>query len=305
MSPRWYRILRIGSVVAFALLASVLVALRVFMPREPPKPDERPSPPLVSHGCRGVPLVVSHERSSGAPRRAYVRATIDHQDVAMLLDSGSAKGYVRVELDAGVSAQRVLRRVRMGGIVREMPTRPGLDDQDPWDFEERGKLPIAGKLGAEELLAGTTELDLRSGCLTRHPAGFTVEEATRWAVVPFSVVNGVIVTRVAFDGAARAVLFDTGVGNSILVTEEFRPFVHHEVTYDVRGHAVDLYLRAGTVRWGNGATESAWLERTPRFDTFDDMKLGDVHAMVGITAMGLRKIIVDPARKALLVEPLR
>jgi hypothetical protein len=294
--------LRTASVVTFAMMVMGLLALRVFGPREPVAMGERQTPPPVRGPCRGWPLLVSHE-TAGPPRRAYVRATIDREEVALLLDSGSATSFVRVPLDADPSSERVRRKVRVGAEVRELPSRRGRRDEDPWDMEARGGLPIAGKLGAEELLGGTTELDLRGGCLARHPPGFAVEEARRWPAVPFDIVNGVIVTAVEFDGAARPALFDTGVGNSILVTDAFRPFVDHQVVHDVRGHPVDLYTRAGTVRWGAGPAESAWLERTPRFDTFYDMKLGDVHAMVGITSMGLRKIIVDAARKVLLVGP--
>jgi hypothetical protein len=305
MYPRWYRVLQVGSVVAFVMMMMGLVALRLFGPRAPADPEEREerdAPPPVRRPCRGWQLLVSHG-TDGHPRRAYVRATIDREEVALRLDSGSATSYVRVPLEADRSSERMQRKVRVGAEVRELPGRRGLRDEDPWDTEARGGLPIAGNLGAEELLGGTTELDLAGGCLARHPRGFALDEATRWPEVPFSVVNGVIVTRVEFDGAATPALFDTGVGNSILVTEAFRPYVDHQVVHDVRGHPIDLYTRSGTVRWGAGPTESGWLERTPRFDTFYDMKLGDVHAMVGITAMGLRKIVVDPARKVLLVGP--
>jgi hypothetical protein len=301
MHPRWYRWLRIGSVVAFSMMALGLAGLRIFAypPPAPSASDAVATPPPRRGACRGWHLLVGHD-NRGAPRRAYVPATVGGKVVAMELDTGSATSYVLVDRDD----DRTRHEVRIGGELRVMPGRHTQLDPDVYGMKERGGLEVRGTLGAEEVLGGTTDIDLRRGCLTRHPRGSRIDQASSWPTLGFSVVNDVIVTTVSIDGEARPALFDTGVGHSILVTDRFAPFATHQVVHDVRGIAIDLYGREGTVRWGLGPVEPVWVERTPRFDTFYDMKLGEVHMMAGISSMGLRRIIVDPVRKVLLLEPL-
>jgi hypothetical protein len=301
MFPRWYRLLRFGSVVAFGVMAGGITALRATTTPEPAinAAASRSGPPPT---CRGWPLLVGHDRA-GTPRRAYVRVSLGGKDVAFGLDTGSARSYVKFELDADPTVERRQTEVNVGGATRTLPGRRVLLDQDAYGAAERGDLPVSGTFGAEEVLQGTTDIDLRGGCLTRHPHGFALAETASWPEQPFIVVNGVIVTQPQLDGTLRPALFDTGVGYSILVSEDIQPYADHQVVHDVRGLVVDLFSRMGSVRWGDGPTEPVWIQRTPRFGTFDDMKLGDVHAMVGISAMGVRRIVVDPDRRVLLIGP--
>jgi hypothetical protein len=292
------------SVVAFGVMALGLTTLRVLSQPSVGAGAGTPSAARAApaKACRAWPLLVGHD-SNGSPRRAYVRVGLGPRDVAMELDTGSATSYVMIEKGEDPAEESLLREVRVRDTVRRLPRRHVQLDPDVYGLAERGGLAVRGAFGAEEVLKGTTDIDLARGCLTQHPRGHVLAEARTWPTQRFSVVNGVIVTHVEIDGEPRAALFDTGVGYSILVTDQFRPYQDHQVVHDVRGLAIDLYGRQGTVRWGTGRVEPTRVERTPRFDTFYAMRLGDVHAMVGISSMGVRRIIVDAAQGVLRVEP--
>jgi hypothetical protein len=291
--------------LAIGLGTSALVGPPRLFPEADPAPDPAPAArvrPRPPRRCHGWPVLVGHD-SAGVPRRAYIKALRGHREVAMELDTGSATSFVPFDLTADPSVERTHEKVRIGEVVKTLPGRRMSIDPDDYGAKERHGLPVSGVLGAEEVLRGTTDLDLRSGCLTQHPRGYAVPEAGSWLSVPFKVVNGVIVTHVEIDGEDHGALFDTGVGYSILISDKVEPFVAHQIVHDVRGLRVDLYDRRGYVRWADGPREEVWVERTLAFRTFDDMLLGDVRTMVGISAMGSRRIIIDPAKNVLLVEP--
>ncbi len=257
-----------------------------------PTPTVAPLPPAT---CQGTKLLVQRH-PDGRPSRVYLAAVVDGQDVLLWIDTGSPKSH----LTHGLTGPPIGpdKAVRFGDQTRSWPT-----------WRNRFQPPYAGRavvgtLGADEVLAQTTEIDLDQGCLTMFPAGTVPAYARAWPSVKVDRIAGTVVTSLTVDGLPFRVLVDTGVDETIVITDVESPSGDRFVVQDVYGLDVVLVRDHAVLRWQTLAPWSVTIDRTKAFATFDRLGLGaDVKGMLGLESIGSRRIVFDAANDKMWIEP--
>lgn len=245
--------------------------------------------------CAGWPLLLLTD-SDGLVHRAFVPAQLDGGDIVLWFDTGAMGSHV-VHGNTGPATEPP-RTVLIGGEPHALPSwrsrfQPGI-----------AGLPMKGTLGIDTVVKHPTEMDFKGGCLTTFDDDAVPTYASAWPTVNVDMVNGMIVTDVEVDGRAQRMLFDTGVDETILVTPEAVTAKGERIVLpDVYDNPIVLIRATATMKWA-GATRVSPIERTTEFHTFDMLGLGPtVRGMFGITAMGARRILFDPNRRTIAVEP--
>lgn len=237
----------------------------------------------------------------GRPSRIFIPATIDSTG-----ESAAPAESIVLWVDTGSPASHLLHGL-VGPPIGPARTLHFGDQSRTWpSWRNRYQpgiagLPMAGTLGADEILRQPTELDLDHGCYTTFAA--VPEYAARWPSIAVEVTLGMLVSTIQVDGRPVKVLVDTGVDETIVITDEERPGPRFEVQ-DVYGLPVVLVRGQATLRWQSLELGEVAIDRTKSFPTFDRLGLGPtVRGMLGINSIGARRILVDAARSRILVEP--
>jgi hypothetical protein len=227
--------------------------------------------------------------------RVFVDVTKDDAGALFLCDTGAASTHLMHALDGPRHTARA-GTIRLGCEARVLDSSP----QIPLDrFAGRD---VIGILGADAVTSRLTELDLQAGTLRFHDR--LPDDVVNWPAVPLELVNGVLLTRAKVDGRPARLLLDTGTDAVLLLTET--PGLGQVVTTtDVFGNALHLVWSSAQLEWDRDEVRKvpAWRTRAhPAFERHA-RELGGADGILGLSAMGSRRLVFDLAHARLLVSP--
>jgi hypothetical protein len=161
---------------------------------------------------------------------------------------------------------------------------------------------VVGYLGADVLLSGGAELDLAGASLTEWPA--PPSRSASWPSVRIEEVLGHVLVHARLDGVDVRLLFDTGAPHSLWLGVPGRPEDVESSVQDAEGNAIPVFVGASELELG-GLPRTIVVTRAPRWPYFEETVRalgGDVHGIVGLSAFGTRRIVVDRAGARLRIS---
>lgn len=244
-----------------------------------------------------IDLVVEH----APPYPSRLWAPVRHEDAsaALFLDTGSALTFLYLGVD-GPEFVEDAGSVDTGCEVLEVAGRAFESDGDVQG------LPVVGILGADYLLAETSALDLAGETLSRWPRGATIPGTEGFASAPFDDVQGHIIAPVVVDGVPLRLMVDTGAADLLWLGQEGQPGDEEVHTTDAEGNDLTFYAGSVLLEMGGEDPVEVPVLRAPSFPYFEETVRilgGDIHGLLGLSALGSRLVVVDPASSALLLEP--
>ncbi|MBS2013071.1 MAG: hypothetical protein JST00_09300 [Deltaproteobacteria bacterium] len=240
------------------------------------------------------PLLVHHDEHGRVDR---LHATLTARDMTgyYLVDTGSSRSFVtysaaeetdwaKTKIGCASTSLPIIARLRPGST-------PNGDAQ-------------AGVLGSDLLAHGSVlDLDLKRETLGWYsPAPKIPENAV---VLPIEWRNGwLIASGIVLDGKPVKLVVDTGSTNIIWLDGTPRPNEVREDTVDGTANPVVLYHGAGLVSFAGGDPLAVPVDRTDEFATLKGLVMslgGDVHGLLGMTALGRDRVILSRDRLAVVL----
>jgi hypothetical protein len=229
--------------------------------------------------------------------RLYAPVRHKGADALLLLDTGAAKSFLHM----GVKAPRYTPKagvVELGGYKLELAGRN-------FDPSTLGGKPVVGTLGADFLLLGVGDLDLKCGRLTVYLGGAKAPGAT-WPTVAFDNIQGHVITPVKLDGQALRLMLDTGAQHTLWLGQQGQPGDTPVQTTDAVGNVIQLYLGQAKLALGSDPLKDVPVLRAPSFPYLEQtIKIlgGKIHGLLGLSSLSGRSIIFDGAASKLRLEP--
>lgn len=244
-----------------------------------------------------IELLVEHE----APYPSRLWAPVEHEgrSAALFLDTGSALTFLYLGADGPAFVERA-GSIDTGCETVEVAGRAFASDGDVEG------LPVVGILGADYLLGGTSALDLAGETLARWPRGATVPGTEGFAAAPFDDVQGHIIAPVVVEGEPVRLMVDTGSPHLLWLGQQGEPGDEEVQTTDAEGNLLTFYLGTALLEMGGEEPVEVPVLRAPSFPYFEETVRalgGDIHGLLGLSALDTRLVIVDPASSTLLLEP--
>ncbi len=245
-----------------------------------------------------VPLFVSS--SGGVPDRFHVPVRFDGQDAALLFDTGSALTFVLLGEgapdyvpDAGV--------LEIGCDTISVAGRGGFAD-----LGEEAGLPVIGILGVDYVAAGTTLVDHDAELLVRHPSGTELRGTESWSVLPYEDVQGHMIAPADLDATSVRLMFDTGAPHILWLGQQGQPGDQEVTTSDAEGNPLTLYFGDVLLGMAGEPPHEVPVLRAPSFPYFEQTVAalgGNIHGLLGLSALEGRRWVVDGAAQAIRIEP--
>ena len=242
-----------------------------------------------------ITLVVTG--SGSTVDRLYAPVRHKGQDALLMLDTGAAMSFLHMGLKAARYTPKA-GSVEIGGYTLELAGR----NFDPSTHD--GK-PVVGTLGADFLLLGVGDLDLKCGKLTVYLGGAKAPGAT-WPAVAFDDVQGHVITPVKLDGQALRLMLDTGAQHTLWLGQQGKPGDQTVQTTDAVGNVLTLYLGTASLALGSDPVKQVPVLRAPSFPYLEQtVKIlgGNIHGLLGLSSLVGRSIIFDGAASKLRLEP--
>lgn len=278
--------------LAVALLAAALglsAEDAIGRPADDPLPDEAPIKIVVVEDDVGL-------------QRLYLPIEVDGAKRYAIVDCGTARFWIASPQEEGKGEWidnawvATLGGRRLHVLGRRVP-----------GFHEMifGQRPI-GAIGNDFLLAGTLVLDLAKGSLTRLPRGTVVPEAATWPSVPFTLLRGMILLDVTFDGQEAHVLLDTGAPKAVWIGQKGKKGDLLGETHDVHGEKLRYWLGAMSLGLGSETrrVKVQRMERFPHLEVTAEALGEEVDGLLGLSSLGRRRIVLDPEEGKMLLEPI-
>jgi len=241
------------------------------------------------------------EEANGHLSRLYVEAELDAKRVAFIFDTGSATTFLERPIGTP-DPTRHAADILIGTCSVAVDGRPY-----PIDEVTGGGLGVVGTLGADTLLgAKATELDLAGMRIVRSVKVPLDPDIMSWPTVRIDIVRGHLLAHVVVDGQPLRLMVDTGSPHLLWVGRNGEPGDEEVRSSDATGNPLTLYLGTATVQLGEGSSERAPILRAPSFPYFEETVRqlgGNVAGLVGLSALGRRRIVVDRAARVLRVRP--
>jgi hypothetical protein len=246
-----------------------------------------------------VPLLVTE--SGGVPTRLHAPVVHDGTDGVFLFDTGSALTFLQLGADDPDFVPEA-GTVTIGCETRAVPGRGGLAPH-PDEFG----LPVLGYLGADFLLAGTTLLDTEGALLSQHGPGSTLPGTDGWPVLELDDVQGHIISPVTLDGEPVRLMFDTGAPHILWLGKQGEPGDQEVITHDAEGTEIVLYYGSVELVMAGRAPVEVPVLRAPSFPYFEQTVAalgGNIHGLLGLSALRGRAIAVDGAAEQVRLGPV-
>lgn len=245
-----------------------------------------------------IPLIVSS--SGGVPDRFHVPVRFQGREAALLFDTGSALTFVLLG-DGAPDYVPDAGELEIGCDAINVPGRGGLAD-----LGEEAGLPVIGILGVDYVAAGTTLVDHDAELLVRHPSGAALPGTDTWAELSYEDVEGYMIAPAELDASAVRLMFDTGAPHILWLGEEGQPGDQEVMTTDAEGTVLTLYYGSVMLGMAGEPVHEVPVFRAPSFPYLEDTVAalgGDIHGLLGLSALEGRRFVVDGAAGALLIEP--
>lgn len=242
-----------------------------------------------------ITLVVTG--SGSTVDRLYAPVRHEGKDALLVLDTGAAMSFLHMGLKAARYTPKA-GSVEIGGYTLELAGR----NFDP--LTHAGK-QVVGTLGADFLLLGLGDLDLKCGKLTVYLNGAPAPGAT-WPAVAFDNVYGHVITPVKLDGQSLRLMLDTGAQHTLWLGQQGKPGDQTVQTTDAVGNVLTLYLGSASLTLGSDPPKQVSVLRAPSFPYFEKTVKtlgGNIHGLLGLSALVGRSIIFDGAASKLRLEP--
>ena len=245
-----------------------------------------------------IEMIVSSQ--GGVPDRFHVRVQHEGRDAAMLFDTGSALTFLFIDDPDPVWIED-FGTIELGCDTVPVPGRGGLIDHGEVDG-----LPVVGILGVDYVAAGTSLIDHDAEHIVRHPAATVLPETAGWSELPFDDVQGHMIAPVALDGEAVRLMFDTGAPHILWLGEAGQPGDVEVETSDAKGNILTLYYGDVLLLMAGEPETTVPVLRAPSFPYFEMTVAalgGNIHGLLGLSALDGRRFVIDGAADRILIEP--
>ncbi len=256
--------------------------------------------PPVPSSCEDEPLALHATEAEGHLTRLFLETTHEGRRVALLFDTGSATTFLERPRGTPDPARRVADLA--------IGTCSVLVDGRPYPTDETiAGLDVVGTLGADILLGGAvSELDLGAKTIVRRVATPLSSEILAWPTARLDVVRGHLLVHVTVDGAPLRLMLDTGAPHILWAGRAANAGDEKVRTTDAAGNALALYLGTADLALADGLSSRVPILRAPTFPYFEETVRvlgGDIHGLLGLSALGRRRIVVDRDAGVLRIGP--
>jgi hypothetical protein len=255
----------------------------------------------IGEGGSGCAINVADmivESDDGVATRLHVPIEHEGTDAALFFDTGSALSFFAL----GVDGPRYVPHA--GDVALGCDTVP-MAGRAFDSFGMTGALELVGILGADYLLGGVSEIDTAGAKLVRR-AGALPPEQRAWPLQSYEDIQGHIITGVTLDGRAVRLMFDTGAPHILWLGEEGQPGDQTVTTTDAVGNVLTLYLGEVALEMVGEPAETVPVLRAPSFPYFEQTVKalgGNIHGLLGLSALRGRNLVVDPDGATLRLAP--
>jgi hypothetical protein len=249
--------------------------------------------------CAVNPAPMFVAANFGVASRLHVPVDRQGEAVALLFDTGSALSFFFLG-QRGPTYVEHSGDVGLGCDIVPMAGR-NFDLDEPVNG-----LSVVGILGADYLLGGVSQIDTATATLTRRiPAELPAEQA-EWPAQSFDDVQGHIIVPVKLDGEPVRLMFDTGSPEILWLGEEAQPGDVPVTTTDAKGNELTLYLGQVMLEIAGEPPVMVPVMRAPSFPYFEQTVAqlgGNIHGLLGLSALRGRSLVVDPNESELHLSP--
>ncbi len=287
MQPRRVRslIAGVGAIVAACASRAVPPA----MPTGPAPQAASASAPSVATTCDPrVPLQVV--RWHDVMRRIFLPVTIAGRATQLLIDTGSPHSFVFAPDSHGEPIA-----VTVGCHAFPFPQQPPTIAPTL-----SATANVAGVVGADAVYSGITDFNFADGTIEFR--GDRLPAVTPTEVVPLEIVAGVALVQLTVDGRLRTLMLDTGTADLLLLEAPRSQPTQH--TTDAFGAAIDFEVGTAELTSARGTTRTVPCWRTlhhPTFERHREIIGRPVDGLLGLSALGGKRVIVLPARHELWI----
>jgi hypothetical protein len=247
-------------------------------------------------GVNAVDMIV--ERDGGVATRLHVPVEHDGLRAALFFDTGSALSF----LSLGADAEPYLPHAGELSVGCDTVQMAGRNFDS---FGTTGGLELIGILGADYLLAAPSEIDTARGRLVRRQGSLSPEQRA-WPGQPYEDVQGHIITAVTLDGSSLRLMFDTGSPYILWLGEQGQPGDIPVTAMDAEGNLITMYLGEAALGMVGEPPERVPVLRAPSFPYFEqtvEALGGNIHGLLGLSALRGRTLVIDPDEVVLHLEP--
>jgi hypothetical protein len=253
-----------------------------------------PAEPPGACASDDVPLRVL--RDALGPARLYALATLDGEEVSLIVDTGSQISFLVVP-QGSTDPTPNAGTVRLGCRERTLAGRP-----IPIAEEIDGRR-VVGMIGNDLFFERTTDIDLAAERI--HVPTAAELSTPRGAALTFENLYDYMFVRARLDGVDLRLGFDTGASHSLWLGQDGEAGDQPVSTQDAYGNPLTLYLGSALLEIEATAARSVPLLRAPSFPSLEDANEalgGNIQGLFGLTSMG-EHIRIDAAAHTIWIAP--
>ena len=247
---------------------------------------QNPADVVVDARPRVVPLLT---RSFEDSDRYYVAVTLEGEEVAMQLDTGSGLSFLFQPANTSPYIPD-FATLEIAGETISVAAR-NIDIPTP-DIEG---LRVVGLLGMEYLLKDPTVFDRSQNRMLRYDEWPSALASNALYTVAFDNVQDHALFPLTLDEEPVRLLFDTGGGHTLWVGQEGRPGDSESSAVDAEGNIFPIFTGVGELRFDGQSVRSVPVARAPEFPYFEGTVTalgGNLHGLLGVTAFGLDEALL-------------
>lgn len=234
----------------------------------------------------------------GDTDRYYVEVTLDGEQVAMQLDTGSSLNFLYQPSDAPPYTPN-FADVAIGCEVVSVAAR-----NLPLGGYTVDGLDVVGTLGMELLLQQPSLLDIPGERVIRYRDWPDAVANLAAFSVAFDNVQDHALVPMMLDDTEVRMMFDTGGGHTLWIGQEGQPGDQETVVSDAEGNQFTIYTGTGTMTLEAQPPRSIPLARAPSFPYFEETVEalgGNIHGLLGVTAFDAEALLFDGVNDRFLV----
>ena len=263
--------------------------------------EDAGAPDGATRSCTtsSIDLVVLRDGDIAA--RLYAPIALDGLgDALLLVDTGSELTFLFLGSDGPAYVERA-------GMIDIGCERLPIAGRNVGAGEAIGGREVVGILGTDYFLGAPSEIDLREGRAVRYLDGDAPREGEAFAALAYEDRLGHILVDAIVDETPLHLMLDTGAPHILWLGEAGRPGDDEVTTADAKGHLLSLWLGPSTLELAKDAPREVGVLRAPSFPYFEETVRalgGGIDGLLGLSALGLRRVIIAPGARVMRLEPL-